>query len=95
MSNLFKNKYPKVFASSVDPYKLSLTVKGILTAIIPVILVLAPFFHWTVTANDFDNLTKSIEAVILAGTALFSAALIVWGVIRKIVVGFGWIKPQE
>lgn len=99
---LFRNKYPAGLASSVDPYKLSLTIKGVLTAIIPLVLTLAPFFNWSVTADDFKNLTdsvdgffKAVEAIIVAGTALVSAALVVWGVLRKILVAVGIIKPQN
>ena len=100
--SLFKNKYPKVLGSSIDPYKLSLTIKGILTAIIPVILVLAPMFNWSVNQSDFENLTKGVDgffdalqAVIVAGTAVVSAAMVIWGVLRKILVGVGVIKGQE
>lgn len=95
------NKYPKLFASSVDPYKLSLTVKGVLTAVVPLMLTLAPFFGWSVSAEDFKNLTdgvdgffKALEAVIVAGTALVSATMVVWGVLRKVLVAIGAIKPQ-
>jgi hypothetical protein len=95
MSHIFKSKYPKVLGSSIDPYKLSLTIKGFLTAIIPLILVLAPMFKWSVTADDFDNLTKGIEAIIVAGTALFAAGQILWGVVRKILVAMNVIKPIE
>ncbi len=85
---LFKNQYPKMLASAVDPYKLSLTIKGILTGLIPVVLVLAPMFHWTVTQSDFDSLTSAIQSIIVSGTAVVSGAMIVWGLVRKLLVAF-------
>jgi len=49
-------------------------------------------FHWTVTAEDFTNLTQAIEAIIVAATALVSAIMILWGIVRKILVATGVIK---
>lgn len=99
MSRLFKSKYPKFAASSVDPYKLSTTIKGFLTAVIPVVLMLAPMFNWNVTAEDFTNVTngidgffEAIQAVIVAVTAGISAFWILWGAVRKVLVAMKFIK---
>lgn len=72
-----------VFSSSVDPQKLSLTIKGVIAAVVPIILVLAPMFHWSVNADDFNHLADGVEAVIVAGSSLVSAVMIVYGLIRK------------
>ena len=100
-SNLFKTPYPKLLGSSVDRFKLSMTIKGILTAIVPMILVLAPMFGWTVNQEDFTNLTNGIDglidavqAAVVAVTAVVSTIMIIWGVLRKIFVGLKIMKPN-
>jgi len=88
--------YKKFFASSVNPEKLSMTIKGGITSIIPLVLVLAPIFGWSVSADDFKNLTsgidglfKAVEGIVLAVTGAVSAYWVVAGVVRKIAVGIG------
>ena len=89
---LFQHKYPKLLASSINPAKVSMTVKGVLAAIVPLILVLAPMFNWSVNADDFKNLTSAIEAVIVAITGAVSAGMILYGVIRKLLVALKIVK---
>ncbi len=95
-------KYPKVLASSFDPLKLSTTVKGVLAGLIPAFLMLAPFLGWTVGPDDFDQLLSSVDgffnalqALIVAGTVLYSSVLVVFGLARKIAVGVGLVKPRR
>ncbi len=92
-------KYNKFFASSVDRSKLSMTIKGGITSIVPIVLVLAPVFGWSVSADDFTNLTNGIdglfgalEGVILAVTGIISAGWVVVGLFRKLSVGLGLTK---
>lgn len=96
---LFKLKYPKLLASSIDPYKLSTTIKGVMTAIVPLILMLAPSFGWTVSADDFKNFTdgidgliKAVEAAVVVLTGTWASFQIVWGLLRKVLVGLKVIK---
>lgn len=63
-------------SSSQDPSKLSLTVKGVLVAVIPVLLFVGQLQGWTITEGD---LMEGIEAI----TALIASATVIWGLIRK------------
>jgi len=90
--------YKRFWASSVNPERLSMTIKGGITSIVPLVLVLAPIFGWSVSADNFTNLTngidglfQAIEGVVLAVTGAVSAYWLVWGSIRKILVGVGLI----
>ena len=96
---LFKSKYPKVFASSVDPYKLSMTIKGVLKNVAAISLVLAPFLN--VNTGDvthlFDSLDaflSSLDTLVVAGLAIWGTAQAVVGAVRKILVATGVIKPK-
>ena len=94
--------YPKLLASSVNPKELSMTIKGVLTAVVPVVLILAPMFNWSVSQEDFvnfqnglDGFFSSLEAAIVAVTAAWAAFQIVWGLARKLLVAFKVIKPKN
>ena len=95
-------KYPKFLASSVNRAELSMTIKGLMTSFIPLILMLAPMFGWSVSADDFKNLTdgvdglfKAVEGAIVAGTAAVASYWILWGAIRKVLVGLGFLKSKD
>ena len=98
-------KYPKVFASSVNPKELALTWKGvvlgILTTASTVILPLAPILGWNITPDDFSNLFNgvgnffdSVDSLITAVLGIVAAFQVVWGLIRKTLVEVGIIKTK-
>ena len=68
-------KYPKILGSSVNPDKLSLTVKGL----VPLIIVLLPLFG--VIDISEKELLKTLDAILIAVTAGITA----FGLIRKLV----------
>ena len=67
--------------SSVDPSKVSMTVRGALIGIVPVLLFFAGQFHlgWTEA-----NVVDLIETI----TLIVSSFFIIVGMIRKIVLLF-------
>jgi hypothetical protein len=69
---------PKLLQSSVDPSKISLTIKG-LAVFIPAIIALAAFFGLKL---EFDSLTELLNQLAVAGSAL----AVIWGLIRKLFV---------
>ena len=87
-------KYPKLLSSSVDPQKLSLTVKGVIVGAIPVIMFLAPLFGVNLSDGILNDLAESVGNVILQVGATVSAAMVVVGVVRKILVAVGWKKVK-
>lgn len=79
-------KMNKYLASSVNPEKLSLTIKGILVGLVPLIIVL--------TGLNQAELNEVIEGIIQAVTGITTAiagVMTAYGLLRKI-----WIKlkPQ-
>lgn len=76
-------KHPKLLGSSVDPAKLSLTIKGILLGIVAVVTPLLIAAGYDVASVDLNGLVEAIingvQAIVLAVSALMT----VWGAIRK------------
>jgi len=73
------------FASSVDPNKIALTVKGVLVAIVPVILFALKAGGIEIGEGDIQSLIDSITAAIIAVGGAISAVMLVWGGIRKFI----------
>lgn len=71
--------------SSVDPEKLSLTVKGLLTGFIPVILMLTRG-SLDIDASDLTMLVDQIIMVIQSGAAFAAAIMVAYGSLRKVWV---------
>lgn len=70
---------PEVLQSSQSPNGVSLRIKGLLVAVIPLLLVLAQFLNIEVSETQ-------IMEIITAVTAFISAAMYLWGLIRSIKV---------
>ena len=94
---LFKNKYPKLLGSSVDPYKLSLTIKGVLKTVAAVVLALAPFMNIgtdeiNAVLDSLDAFLSGLDSLLVAALALWGAGEAVVGAVRKLAVSFKIIK---
>jgi hypothetical protein len=72
----------KFLESSVDPSKLSLTVKGLLLSLLPVFLVLTGM-----TEETIQPIIDAIVQAVFLVTALVSTFQILYGLTRKIYVG--------
>ena len=77
-NNMEKSKW---YNSSANPQDLSITIRGLLLAWIPMIIVIGQFFNIPLTT---ESLTELIQLV----TGLISAFMIVGGFIRKIYFWF-------
>ena len=69
---------PKILKSSVDPDKLSLTVKGLLLGLIPLAVFISARFGFNIVEADWAFLLES-------ALALLAAFFTVWGAIRRIL----------
>lgn len=78
MSQFFK----LLVRSSADPRKVSLAVKGIVLAAAPIAML---FFD--VTNDEVGVVADAIEKVIMLGLSFLSAAMILFGLLRKIILG--------
>ena len=73
--NLIK-KYP-VLGSSTDASKLALTWKGVLLALVPILIAVAQSFSVTLDSSELTNMIESLFAVL-------SALTVCLGLIRKV-----------
>lgn len=84
-------------SSSYDPEKLSMTVKGILVGIIPVILILSNAAGWGDAINN-QTLSSLVDLIVVAiqniGGAI-AAVMAIYGALRRIAVAAGWVQPRN
>lgn len=80
---------PKVLQSSIDPAKISLSVKGILVLLLPVIMLVTP-----VDSETLNPIVSVIGDVVFYGASFLGSALALYGLVRKALVVFGLIKPK-
>jgi hypothetical protein len=86
--NKLISKHPKLLGSSVDPTKLSLTVKGILLCVVGIITPLLIGWGYDVAQMDLNGLVDLIVNAVQAVAIAVSAVMTVWGAVRKIYVNF-------
>ena len=80
--------YPKMLGSSVDPAKLSLTIKGILIGLVPVIIIIAKGFDVDLNNDELNQTIEAIVAVIVNIGLFSSSVMFAFGLIRKVVNKF-------
>lgn len=78
----------KFTTSSVDPTKLSMTVRGILVGLVPLAIALTGL-----NADTIDTITDMIVEMVFLGASLYSVALVLYGLIRKAIAG-RWSHPD-
>lgn len=84
-----KNKYMKkellrqypLFGSSIDPERLSLTVKGILVGIVTIIVA----FGIDVSGLELNNLVDALVEVVKLTAGAISAIITTYGLVRKLL----------
>ena len=74
----------KLLASSVNPEKLSLTIKGL----IPLIIIIVSVFGFNVTEIDVNVIVDNIVKIVVAIGGIASLFATLYGLIRKIAVSF-------
>jgi len=85
----------KILASSVNPEKLSLTVKGFIVSVVPILIAVVGLTHLNLGASDITALGDGIIVFVDLVAKIIAAAMVIYGIIRKIGVGLGWIKTQQ
>jgi len=80
--------YHKTLGSSVDAQKLSLTVKGILIGIVPVIIIVTKGFNIDLNNDELKSIIDMIVSSIVQAGALVSVITTLYGAIRKIANKF-------
>jgi hypothetical protein len=75
----------KLLGSSADPQKIALTIKGLLTSIVPIILVVCQAKGLDITDATLNPYIDLIYNTIIYGTLCWSGLMTLFGLIRK-----GW-----
>lgn len=74
-----------IIQSSKDPAKVSLTVRGVLLQIVPVVLVFSKLYGIeSLDETVLTALAESITEIVAAVLSLVSVIMIAWGLIRKV-----------
>ena len=90
-------KYNKLIASSVDPYRFSMTARGVLRLLIPVAMSLAPFLsvdpqELTDVFDSVNGLLDSADTLVAAGLMFWGSFEVVVGAVRKLGVALKLVK---
>lgn len=72
-------KYPKILASSANAENLSLSIKGILIGILPMLILLSDSLGWGITENQFSDYVALFSQSIAYGC-------IIVGLMRKLFI---------
>lgn len=78
----------KALASSVNPEELSLTVKGLLVAAVPVAMIVVRAAGHNIDQSQLQAVVEASVNVVAALGALASSVMVAIGVIRKLVRAF-------
>lgn len=83
---MFKTFLEAVLMSSSDPTKISLTIRGLLVTLVPVILIVAQHFGLGLLAeSDVLVIIESLTKIIASILTLIGLFMTTWGMIRKLI----------
>lgn len=72
-----------VLVSSRDATKLSLTVRGLLLQLVPVVMLLAQAYGIGLVEADLVAIIEGVTAIVAMGISLVGLLMTTWGLIRK------------
>lgn len=70
--------------SSVDPSKTALTVKGALTAVVPLLVLFSGAFNIETDSSTIKNVIDVVGTIVMQGLTLVGTGMSLYGLIRKI-----------
>lgn len=80
--NKIVRSYP-VLGSSEDPTKLSLTIKSLLVALIPIVIAVAQYYSVSLNESDLTELVQQITVLVSAGGAIYGIGRKIYYKIKK------------
>jgi len=85
MTQTIKTAAASVFMSSQDATRLSLTVKGLLLQLVPVIIMLAQAYGIsTIGESDVVAIIEGLSQIAAMAISLVGLVMTVWGLVRKL-----------
>lgn len=84
--DILKKAWNWLVISSEDPQKVALTAKGILTGVIPLILLISGNFGFShaLTQDTAGIAVNTIGDIITSGLGVVSLAMTIYGLFRKL-----------
>ena len=79
---------PNWAKSSQDAEKLSLTIKGVASSVIPVVLLLTQVYGANLTADLLNGVVDEILNVLLVLSGVVTAVVTAVGAVRKVINAF-------
>ena len=79
------NKY---LSSSINPDKLSLTIRGIAVGVIPILVIVLGMAGFDIPESNWSDLTEAVISLATSVLGVVSSFMVVYGLIRKILVKF-------
>lgn len=73
----------KLLGSSADEQKLALTIKGLLTSIVPIILLVAQVKGYSLTNEQINPIIDEIYNTVLYATLCWGGLMTIFGWLRK------------
>lgn len=73
-----------VLRSSQDPERLSLTIKGLLVQLVPVMVLALQAFGISTIEADLVAIIESVTQLIAIGASAIGLLMTTWGMIRKV-----------
>lgn len=70
--------------SSADPSKVSLTLKGTLSTVVGIVVMLSPIFHLNIGSQQLNEISDAIVQIVVVGLTIISMIATFAGLARKI-----------
>lgn len=86
MQNTSQDNLHPIIASSIDPTRISATVTGFMASIASGVLLVASIRHIPITPDGYNALTSQVGSIVFAVTSGISAAYMLFGIVRKLVL---------
>jgi hypothetical protein len=74
--------FNSLITSSIDPNKVSLTVKGFLVMVLPIVLAVTG-----ISSEQANPIIDLIVQVVFLGSTLLSSVMMLYGLLRKLKAG--------
>lgn len=81
-------KMNPVLVSSADPKQLSLTIKGAIVAIAPIMALVIKMAGGEISNNELETVVNAATDIVVALGSIASLAMMAFGVIRKVYYSF-------
>jgi len=82
--NAVENALRWLLQSSADPSEVSLTIKGLLIGVVPVLMTVLGLAHINLGQDQITGLVDGLVGFVQAALTLISAIATLWGILRKI-----------